>query len=132
MGCKILTSSQLKKKEERRLRILKRKEAEEKYKKWRSDIYQRDNNICMCCNKDLSCVNPHNKQAHHILDKKNYKELMLDLNNGVLLCYYCHKMSPLSPHMSSLAFVEVLKVKKPYQYEYLLEFLKKKSLASSH
>jgi len=73
------------------------------YKKWRSDIYFRDNWTCQTCNSR----GRGNLEAHHInamskiLEENkievlkeaiNCKELW-DTNNGNTLCIYCHKLT---------------------------------------
>ena len=61
--------------------------------------------------------------AHHILAKETYPEMKFEINNGITLCYYDHKNSPKSPHLNALAFVETLKLKKPEQYNFLVNYL---------
>ncbi len=50
---------------------------------WSKSVRKRDNNICQNCG-DIA-VN-----SHHIIHKKNYPQLMLNLNNGISLCKKCH------------------------------------------
>jgi 5-methylcytosine-specific restriction endonuclease McrA len=58
----------------------------EKYKVWREFVFQRDEYKCQCCNnKQSNYLN-----AHHILNFAEYKELQLDINNGITLCEVCH------------------------------------------
>jgi len=57
-----------------------------KYKEWRKDIFVRDNFACLKCKqigKKLA--------AHHIESFDINKDRRLDKNNGVCLCYACHK-----------------------------------------
>jgi len=86
--------------------------------KWNKDVKERDNYTCQICKKDLK-NEPHNCHAHHILDRKNFKEISTDVNNGITLCYRCHKVGPLSPHMNALYFSGWLKKHKPKQYIYI-------------
>lgn len=55
------------------------------YKLWRAHIYARDNWKCKICldNKRL--------EAHHIYPVRIYKELSLELDNGITLCFKCHR-----------------------------------------
>jgi hypothetical protein len=38
------------------------------------------------------CYSEDNLEAHHILSKKEYPQLALDINNGRTMCKYCHTM----------------------------------------
>lgn len=53
-------------------------------KLWRVTVVERDGR-CMKCNsvQDL--------QAHHIKQKATHPELILEVSNGITLCYGCHK-----------------------------------------
>jgi len=56
-----------------------------KLNKWSLDIKYKDNWICQSCGstKELN--------AHHIFHKAKYPNLSLNLNNGITLCYKCHR-----------------------------------------
>lgn len=54
------------------------------YKTWRKEVLERDGNKC----KD--CGSLEKLQVHHIIRHQENKELMLDLNNGMVLCHGCH------------------------------------------
>lgn len=58
----------------------------EEYKKWRKDVYERDNYTCQCCGDKSG----HNLEAHHILNFSDHEELRYDINNGITLCKNCH------------------------------------------
>ncbi len=74
------------------------------YKQWRSDVYKRDYWTCQTCDKKGGGIRIH---AHHIkslaqiLKDRNIKSLIeaqlceeiWDINNGVTLCYECHKLT---------------------------------------
>ena len=55
-------------------------------KKWRKEIFKRDNYTCTICNVKGQRIN-----AHHIYSWDKYKERRFDINNGVTLCHSCHK-----------------------------------------
>jgi hypothetical protein len=76
-----------------------------KAKKWRQDIYLRDNFTCQECGKQGSGLEAHHKKLFIILlnEAKEYLPLMelfqavklynpmWDINNGITLCRDCHK-----------------------------------------
>ncbi|BDR82560.1 HNH endonuclease [Clostridium tetani] len=59
----------------------------EGYKEWIRQVYKRDDYTCQCCGDNKG----HNLNAHHILNYSEYKDLRLDINNGITLCKKCHK-----------------------------------------
>ncbi len=54
------------------------------YKEWVKKVYKKDNYTCQYC-KLRSHLN-----AHHILNYAGYKELRLEINNGITFCEECH------------------------------------------
>jgi len=64
----------------------------DEYKKWRSDIFQRDNWTCQTCGARSSVGNQVYLEAHHIKSWIKYKELRYEVNNGVTLCKECHNL----------------------------------------
>ena len=54
------------------------------YTLWRSKVLERDNYTCQCCGSR------ENLAAHHILNYSQYKDLQLDIDNGITLCERCH------------------------------------------
>lgn len=56
------------------------------YKVWRDFILKRDDYQCLMClsKKDL--------QVHHIIPVYENKKKIIDIDNGLTLCKYCHKM----------------------------------------
>ncbi len=55
------------------------------YKKWRLDVFKRDEFTCVCCDETGKRLN-----AHHILSFKKYPSMRLEIKNGVTLCEECH------------------------------------------
>ena len=61
------------------------------YKLWRLAVYKRDEFKCKKCGLKM---NWKGKQlnAHHIRPWADYPVLRYDINNGITLCYKCHKI----------------------------------------
>lgn len=57
------------------------------YKKWRTDVYKRDNFQCQMPN----CKSKSRLNAHHITRWSDNAGLRFSVNNGITLCYKCHK-----------------------------------------
>lgn len=60
-----------------------------KYQIWRKEVIKRNNNICQCC---LRKINENNLMAHvhHIYNFSDYKNLRINVDNGITLCQECH------------------------------------------
>lgn len=56
------------------------------YRRWRQDVFKRDNYTCQFCGKKGGNIN-----AHHIKRFSDYPELRMKLSNGITLCYNCHQ-----------------------------------------
>lgn len=58
------------------------------YDKWRKEVLERDNYTCRLCGnaEDDVILN-----VHHIEKYSENEELRTDVNNGITLCYECHK-----------------------------------------
>jgi len=69
-------------------------------KVWREAVVKRDNYSCQVCNKKLKGINC---QAHHILPRQ-FIDYRWDINNGITLCYYHHKVGKFSPHLNPMWF----------------------------
>lgn len=57
-----------------------------RYKKWRKEVFIRDNYTCQKCKKRGGYLHP-----HHIEAKSMKPELAYDIENGVTLCQDCHR-----------------------------------------
>lgn len=58
-----------------------------KYRRWRSNIFKRDNWICQKCGR-VGYI-----EAHHIKNWAEYPELRFEISNGITLCKNCHYIS---------------------------------------
>ena len=58
------------------------------YRKWRMNVFLRDNFTCQFCQK-RGCY----LEAHHIKPWADYPKLRFDINNGVTLCKDCHNLT---------------------------------------
>jgi 5-methylcytosine-specific restriction endonuclease McrA len=56
------------------------------YKRWRFDVYLRDNFTCQMCGDKRGG----NLQAHHIKPFADYPDLRFEVSNGITLCKKCH------------------------------------------
>ena len=52
---------------------------------WRDEVLLRDNYTCQLCGS------PERPEAHHIYPFRYYPERQFDVDNGITLCYWCHK-----------------------------------------
>lgn len=112
-----------------------KKEFYEKLKVWRQKIIERDNYSCQKCCEDLNKIDAEGfssqKDVHHVISlsscKKNYPDLLFDINNGLLLCPRCHKIAPDSAHQSPIEFAIWFKTFRPVQYNYLVNFIMRRS-----
>jgi predicted restriction endonuclease len=58
------------------------------YKKWRKDVYKRDQYCCRWPNCNLK----KKLNAHHIRTWAQFPGLRFDVNNGITLCKYHHDL----------------------------------------
>jgi len=56
------------------------------YKKWRDEVYKRDNYICQICGKSKSG----NLRAHHLWPFNIYDFIRFEVWNGITVCENCH------------------------------------------
>ena len=59
----------------------------QEYKRWRYDVFLRDQFTCQQCGDDRGG----NLHAHHIKSFADYPELQFEVSNGLTLCTTCHK-----------------------------------------
>lgn len=52
---------------------------------WRNAVYKRDGYTCQMC------YGKGNIEAHHIMKRSVYPHLSYDVDNGITLCYDCHR-----------------------------------------
>lgn len=57
------------------------------YKDWRIKVYKRDDFRCQM----PGCKSKNRLNAHHIQKWANASILRFDVQNGITLCYKCHK-----------------------------------------
>lgn len=78
------------------------------YKKWRKEVYDRDNHQCQWpgCNKNKRL------NAHHIKTWANYPALRFLIENGITLCYQHHKMISGMEEIYESVFFKILANKK--------------------
>lgn len=78
------------------------------YKQWRKSVYKRDHHQCQW----PGCSLKRKLNAHHIRTWANYPALRFDVNNGITLCSYHHKMIKGLESIYESAFLKILLDKK--------------------
>ena len=56
-----------------------------KYKKWRDEVFERDNYTCQECGLTNCCI-----EAHHKKPFSKYINLRFEIDNGITYCTPCH------------------------------------------
>jgi 5-methylcytosine-specific restriction endonuclease McrA len=118
---KKITKAILQKREKR----LEKREFKKRIDHWKSGIVERDRGLCQKCLKAV--LDKKNQNIHHIISLQNVKRIfpaLLDnINNGILLCSFCHKFAPDSPHQGGFEWSLWLEKNKPYQYDYIKKYI---------
>lgn len=78
------------------------------YKKWRKEIYNRDNFKCQWPN----CNSKKKLNAHHIMPWAYNIGLRYDINNGITLCSNHHKLIKGQENLYASGFIKILADKK--------------------
>ena len=74
------------------------------YKDWRLKVYKRDRHKCQM----PGCGYKKSLQAHHIKKWSNASILRFDVDNGITLCYMCHKKVTGAEHQYESLFMEIV------------------------
>ena len=64
------------------------------FKKWREEIFKRDNYTCQSCGARSKKNNYIRIEAHHIKPFATFPELRFIIDNGLTLCKKCHDKEP--------------------------------------
>ena len=78
------------------------------YKEWRRKVYARDKYTCQY----PGCGAKKNLHAHHIRKWAEYPLLRFDPNNGITLCYKCHKKVQNREDYFMAMFLNILRIQK--------------------
>jgi 5-methylcytosine-specific restriction endonuclease McrA len=73
---------------------------------WRSAVLERDNYTCQMCGDKNCCLH-----GHHILPKRDYPELVYEVDNGITLCKKCHVGINFREYTYVDGFLKILNVK---------------------
>lgn len=74
------------------------------YKKWRKQVYARDNYTCQW----PGCNNKKRLNAHHIKRWADFPGLRFLVSNGISLCYLHHKMISGMEDIYESVFLKIL------------------------
>jgi len=61
-----------------------------KFRKWREDVFERDNYVCQICGFFSGQGKHIDLHPHHIKPFSDFPDLRFDVKNGVTLCRNCH------------------------------------------
>jgi len=75
-----------------------------KFRKWRKEIFKRDNWTCQECHQKGGHLHP-----HHLKPLSKYPKLVFDINNGITLCVACHRQTYFNEEDWTKYFQEKLK-----------------------
>ena len=57
----------------------------QEYRDWRQEVLERDNFTCQLCGSQ------ERPEAHHIYKYSEYPDRRFDVDNGIVLCHWCHR-----------------------------------------
>jgi hypothetical protein len=97
-------------------RSMERTTKRKKLAEWSKQVRSRDKTCIICERND-------HLNAHHILAKETYKDLMFETQNGVTLCPRHHKFGKYSAHKNPIWFAKILQESHPDQYMWAVEHI---------
>ncbi len=56
-----------------------------KHRAWKKSVHEKDGYICQICGSNKSL------HAHHVKERALFPSLQFSVDNGITLCYSCHK-----------------------------------------
>jgi len=81
---------------------------------WSRFVRDRDNYTCQVCGNDTDKMD-----AHHLFDKTEYPQLVLELSNGVCMCKSCHsKLHNHHQNSAPVTPIDFIRFLKRYQHEH--------------
>jgi hypothetical protein len=86
---------------------------------WSIKIRTRDGFKCCVCGQ------ANKTNAHHLLEKKYFSNLMLEEINGITLCPRHHIFSKFSAHSNPIWFADWLKKNRQAQYDWAIKKIEK-------
>ena len=88
-------------------------ERNRKLKEWSLKVRDRDGNKCVVCGKDTFI------QAHHLAPKKQFPELMYEIEVGISVCPSHHVFGKANFEQNMIFAYEWLKKHRPKQFRWL-------------
>jgi predicted restriction endonuclease len=86
---------------------------------WKKAVKVRDLYRCQICGVQYK-EGDKGLHSHHIIPRQ-FENYRWDVDNGLSLCFRCHKVGKFSPHQNAIWFSQWLKSSKPWQYGYLID-----------
>lgn len=77
------------------------------YAEWRKRVLSRDDYKCQMPN----CSKKRSLQVHHIKKWSSASMLRFDIDNGITLCYGCHKEVTRNEHFYERLFTDIVRDK---------------------
>ena len=66
---------------------------DERYMRWRSKVFERNNWVCQTCDKRSQVGERIYLEPHHIKGWTKYPKLRYEVENGITLCLECHRLT---------------------------------------